>query len=129
MPEAGGDVARFSFEDICEKPLAAADYLKIAEAFRTVILSRVPVLDASRRNEARRLINLIDTLYDNHVRLVVSAEAEPDRLWQDDDDSVEGSQFARTASRLIEMRSDAYWNAAPHAHAEMKKARAVRSGP
>src|SRR5690606_8516194 len=81
VPEAAGDVARFSFRDLCEIPLGAADYLRISETFGTVIISDVPTLDASRRNEARRLINLIDTLYDNRIRLVVSAEAEPAMLW------------------------------------------------
>ena len=75
------------------------------------------------RNEAKRLINLIDTFYDNRVRLIVSAEAEPDDLWQGSG-GAESFEFARTASRLIEMRSDAYWEAAT-ANAEMKKARAV----
>jgi cell division protein ZapE len=129
VPEASGNVARFTFEGLCRKPLGAADYLRIAETFGTIILSGVPVLDTSRRNEARRLINLIDALYDNRVRLIVSADAEPGRLWRGEDGSVESLQFARTASRLIEMRSDAYWNAAAQVHAEMKKARAVRSGP
>jgi cell division protein ZapE len=128
VPEACGEVARFAFEDLSARPLGAADYLKIAEAFRTIILADVPMLDASRRNEARRLINLIDTLYDNRVRLIVSAETEPALLWRGGE-GVESVQFARTASRLVEMRSDAYWQSASIAPAEMKKARAVRSGP
>jgi cell division protein ZapE len=128
VPEASDDVARFAFDDLCARPLGAADYLKIAHTFRTIILADIPRLDASKRNEARRLINLVDTLYDNRVRLIVSAATEPDLLWQGDG-GVESVQFARTASRLVEMRSDAYWHAAPLAHAETKKARASRSGP
>lgn len=108
--EAAAGVARFTFEELCARPLGAGDYLKIAEAFHTLILSDVPVLQPERRNEAKRLINLIDTLYDRHVRLVVSAAAEPDALWQGRD-GAEAFEFARTASRLIEMRSDAYWDA------------------
>ena len=111
VPEAANGVARFSFDDLCSRPLGAGDYLKIAETFHTIILSDVPVLAAERRNEAKRLIALIDTLYDRHARLVVSAEAEPDDLWQGRK-GAEAFEFARTASRLIEMRSDAYWNAA-----------------
>lgn len=108
VPEAAGGVARFSFADLCARPLGAGDYLKIAEKYHTVILSDVPVLGPEARNQAKRLINLIDTLYDKGVRLIVSAEAEPDALLALAD-GVEHAEFARTASRLIEMRSDAYW--------------------
>ncbi len=59
------------------------------------------------------MINLIDTMYDRGVRLIVSAEAEPHALWQGDD-GFEAFEFQRTASRLIEMRSDAYWQEATH---------------
>ena len=82
VPEAGDGVARFSFADLCEKPLGAGDYLTIADAFHTIVLADVPVLGPARRNEAKRLINLIDTLYDRRIRLVVSAEAEPVDLWR-----------------------------------------------
>ncbi|HWT30261.1 MAG TPA: cell division protein ZapE [Propylenella sp.] len=110
IPEAADGVARFTFRDLCERPLGAGDYLKIAAAFHTIIISGIPVLGPARRNEAKRLINLIDTIYDNHVRLIVSAEAEPDELWRGQE-GVEALEFARTASRLVEMRSDAYWAA------------------
>jgi cell division protein ZapE len=123
VPEAAGGVARFSFQDLCARPLAAGDYLKLAATFSTIILAGVPVLGPSSRNEAKRFINLIDTLYDNHVRLIVSAEAEPQRLWQSRE-GVEGFEFARTASRLIEMRSDAYWESASRPAPETKAARA-----
>jgi cell division protein ZapE len=127
VPRAAGGVARFSFDDLCGRPLAAADYLKIAAAFHTVLVDDVPVLDASRRNEAKRLILLIDTLYDKRVRLIVSAAAEPDRLWLGSD-RVESREFARTASRLFEMRSGAYWREAGLSAAEKKTARAVQPG-
>jgi cell division protein ZapE len=111
VPEAADGVARFSFDDLCAQPLGAGDYLRIADTFHTIILADVPVLAPTRRNEVKRLINLIDTLYDRHVRLIVSAEAEPDELWHGGD-GAESFEFARTASRLMEMRSDAYWDAA-----------------
>ena len=111
VPEAAGGVARFAFADLCARPLGAGDYLKIAEAFHTMILDGVPLLGPATRNEAKRFINLIDTLYDTQLRLVVSAEAEPDELWQGTT-GAESFEFARTASRLVEMRSDAYWEAA-----------------
>ncbi len=107
VPDQAGGVARFSFELLCRRPLGAADYLKIARAYHTIILSGVPVMDDGQRNEARRFINLIDTLYDNRTKLVVSADAEPDRLWRGRGGHEELA-FARTASRLIEMRSDGF---------------------
>ncbi len=110
VPDQAGGVARFTFDGLCRRPLAAADYLKIACAYHTIILADVPVMDDSQRNEARRFINLIDTLYDNRTKLVVSAAAEPHRLWRGRD-GYESLAFARTASRLIEMRSDAFLGA------------------
>jgi cell division protein ZapE len=112
VPRAAHGVARFSFADLCAQPLAAADYLKIAHEFHTIILDRIPVMDFARRNEARRLIMLIDTLYDQRVKLVASAESEPDALYRADE-GFEAQEFKRTASRLIEMRSDSYL-AQPH---------------
>jgi cell division protein ZapE len=105
VPAASMGVARFSFDDLCEKPLGAADYLEIARAFHTVVIERVPVLTADRRNAARRLIHLIDTLYDCRISLIVSADAEPDQLYMEGDGA---ALFERTASRLIEMRSEDY---------------------
>ena len=110
VPDAVDGVARFSFDDLCARPLGAGDYLRVAAAFHTLIVAGIPVLGLGMRNEARRLINLVDTLYDNRIRLIVSAAAEPLALWTGD--GSEGLDFARTASRLIEMRSDEYWNAA-----------------
>jgi cell division protein ZapE len=112
IPRATMGVAWFSFEDLCQQPLAAADYLKIAREYHTVLLERVVVMDYERRNEAKRFIILIDTFYDNAVKLIASAEAEPDALYRADV-GFEASEFKRTASRLIEMRSEAYL-ALPH---------------
>ena len=128
VPEAADGVARFSFADLCQRPLGAGDYLKLADTFATIILSDVPVLTPVERNEAKRLINLIDTLYDRRIRLVVSAAAEPDALWRGEG-GAESFEFARTASRLIEMRSDAYWEAAAKARTEIEKARAFPPRP
>jgi cell division protein ZapE len=105
VPLASMGVARFGFADLCEKPLGAVDYLHIAHAFHTVIVECIPVLTPARRNEARRLIHLIDTLYDNRNSLIASAEAEPDHLYPHGDGA---DLFERTASRLMEMRSEAY---------------------
>lgn len=105
IPQAAMGVARLGFGDLCEKPLGALDYLHIARAFHTLLLEHIPVLGPQRRNEARRFINLIDTLYDHRVCLVATADAEPDRLYLRGDGA---DLFERTASRLMEMRSEAY---------------------
>ena len=117
VPRAFMGVARFSFNDLCEAPLAAADYLRIAREYHTVILDRVPVMTYDRRNAAKRFIILIDTLYDQNVKLIASAAAEGDALYRADQ-GFEAAEFKRTASRLVEMRSQAYL-ARPHgaAHA------------
>jgi cell division protein ZapE len=112
IPVASMGVARFAFRELCEQPLAAADYLKLAHEFHTLVLDHIPVMDYNRRDAAKRFIILVDTLYDNAVKLVASAEAEPDALYR----AIEGfeaQEFKRTASRLIEMRSQAYL-ARPH---------------
>jgi cell division protein ZapE len=107
VPKAAMGVARFSFDDLCAQPLAAADYLKIAHEFHTIVLDRIPVMDYNRRNEAKRFIILIDTLYDHAVKLLASAQAQPDELYSGTD-GYEALEFKRTASRLIEMRSQSY---------------------
>lgn len=105
VPAAANGVARFDFADLCERPLGSIDYLAIAHHFHTVIIDAIPVMNAARRNEARRFINLIDTLYDTGTCLIASAEAEPDALYVRGDGA---DLFSRTASRLTEMRSEAY---------------------
>jgi cell division protein ZapE len=118
VPRAAMGVARFTFQDLCEAPLAAADYLRIAHEYHTVVLDHIPVMNFDTRNAAKRFIILIDTLYDINVKLIASAAAEPDALYQADE-GFEVQEFKRTASRLIEMRSQAYLarpHGAPHAH-------------
>ena len=114
-------VARFTFRDLCEEPLAAVDYLRIAHEYHTVILDRIPVLTFARRDAAKRLIILIDTLYDLNVKLIASAEAEPEALYRAYQ-GFEAQEFKRTASRLIEMRSQAYLKR-PHGSARNFPAR------
>jgi cell division protein ZapE len=102
-------VAWFSFEELCARPLGAADYLAIAEAYHTVLLSGIPCLGPEKRNEAKRFVTLIDALYDNRTKLVCTAEAWPGELYPSGDGSFE---FERTASRLIEMQAHDYFEPA-----------------
>jgi len=110
-------VARFTFEELCERPMGAADYLEIAERFHTVFVEHVPKLTPSMREQAARFRILIDTLYEAKTKLLVTADAEPDRLYPEGDQNFE---FERTVSRLMEMRSADYL-AAPRRDAEWRR--------
>ena len=114
VPCSAHGVARFSFAEICERPLAASDYLRLARDYHTIIIDRIPVMNYAERNAAKRFITLIDTLYDNRVKLMASAEAIPVALYVATEGN-EASEFKRTSSRLIEMSSESYL-ALPHGH-------------
>ena len=105
VPRAAGDAARFTFAELCDAPLGARDYLALAARFDTFFVDHVPVLDQTRRNPTKRFILLIDTLYDGRKRLFMSAAAPPDDLYAGRPGVVEAFEFARTASRLVEMQS------------------------
>jgi cell division protein ZapE len=105
VPLAAEGVARFDFSVLCGTALGAGDYLAIATHFHTLILDAVPRLSPANYDEARRFITLIDALYDHRVKLVASADAVPDQLYE----RGEGAKaFQRTASRLEEMQSQDY---------------------
>ena len=114
VPCSADGVARFSFADLCEKPLAASDYLRLAHDYHTIMVDRIPVMDYGERNAAKRFITLIDTLYDNAVKLMASAAADPLVLYLATEGH-EANEFKRTSSRLIEMSSESYL-ALPHGH-------------
>jgi len=103
-----GDIACFTFSELCEKPLGPADYLAIAERFDTVILTGIPQLSAEKRNEAKRFVTLVDALYEKGVRLICTAAVPPDQIYHSGDGSFE---FHRTVSRLMEMQSARYLQA------------------
>lgn len=105
VPVAAKGVARFGFSQLCERPLGAEDYLAIAKRYHTVFLENVPRLGYDRRNEAKRLMTLVDVLYDQHRNLVMTAEDQPDRLYIGTDHAFE---FQRTVSRLLEMQTPEY---------------------
>jgi cell division protein ZapE len=114
VPCSSHGVARFSFADICEKPLAASDYLRLAHDYHTIMIDRIPAMEYADRNAAKRFITLIDTLYDNAVKLMASAETDPLSLYAATEGH-EANEFKRTSSRLIEMSSESYL-ALPHGH-------------
>ena len=102
IPAAADGAGRASFAELCGRPLGAADYLAIAAAFPTFFLDHVPTLSLERHNEAKRFVTLIDAFYEAKTRLFMSAAALPDDLYPEGEGAFE---FARTASRLAEMRS------------------------
>jgi cell division protein ZapE len=112
VPAAALGAARFPFMDLCVRPLGSADFLKLAHEYHTLVIDRIPVMRFAQRNEAKRFILLIDTLYDNAVKLIASADASPHELYVADE-GLELFEFQRTVSRLIEMGSQSYL-ALPH---------------
>ncbi|MCC3303635.1 cell division protein ZapE [Sneathiella sp. HT1-7] len=98
-------VARLTFEELCARPLGASDYLTLTEHVHTLLLENVPQLSADRRNESKRFVTLVDILYEAGSNLVISAEVAAEDLYPEGDGKFE---FARTVSRLMEMRSEDY---------------------
>ena len=115
VSQAIAGVARFDFDALCRRPLSAGDYVALASRFETIFLDRIPTLGDNERDAAKRFINFIDAAYDARVKLVASAAAEPDAIAPTLTGN-EAFEFARTASRLIEMRSREYL-AQAHIHA------------
>ncbi|MDP8914483.1 MAG: cell division protein ZapE [Pseudomonadota bacterium] len=105
VPKSLKGVAVFSFKRLCGEARGAPDYLAIARRYHTVILVGIPQLGPERRNEAARFVTLIDALYEHKVKLLAAADAQPNGLYKSGDGAFE---FERTASRLIEMQSEAY---------------------
>ena len=110
IPLAAGKVARFDFAALCGQPLGPGDYLALAVHYDVLVLDGVPKLGPDNYDQARRFITLIDSLYDHRVKLVASADAPPDQLYE----RGEGAKaFERTASRLEEMQGQE-WLALQH---------------
>ncbi|WP_160121725.1 cell division protein ZapE [Rhodovarius lipocyclicus] len=105
LPEAARGVARASFEDLCGKPLGPADYLAVATHVHTLVMDDIPRLNPDNFDRARRFITLIDALYEHRCKLVASAAATPDQLYEYGQNA---AMFERTASRLMEMQSQEY---------------------
>jgi cell division protein ZapE len=105
LDRTGSGAARADFDTLCDRALGAADYLAVAETFHTLMLENVPRMGRDMRNQAKRFVALVDALYETRTKLIMSAEAEPGELYVEGDGSFE---FERTASRLVEMRSEDY---------------------
>lgn len=105
VPRAAKTVAAFTFAELCEQPKSALDYLELVKRFKVVIVEQIPRLDDMKRDAVTRFITLIDTLYDNHAMVAISAAAPPDQLYTGTDLA---QVFERTVSRLMEMQSRAY---------------------
>ena len=100
-----GGLVWFDFQALCEGPRSYADYVDLAKRFHTVFLGRIPRMSAKTADAARRFTWLVDVFYDDRVKLVMSAEALPEDLFTEGDNSAE---FQRTVSRLHEMQSSDY---------------------
>ena len=105
VPKSLKGVAVFSFKRLCANPLGASDYLAVARTYHTVFVVGIPVMGPEERNEAARFVTLVDALYENNVKLLACADAEPEELYRSGDGRFE---FERTASRLREMQSADY---------------------
>ncbi len=103
--QRGDGVIWFDFAELCQRPRSTLDFIEIARAFNTVLLSNVPVMTADTPDAARRFINLVDEFYDRSVKLLISAEAPIDDLYTGQRLAFE---FERTRSRLTEMQSHEY---------------------
>jgi cell division protein ZapE len=108
VPRQGRGCARFDFTELFEAPLGAADYLELTRHYNTFVVEGIPVMEPADRNEARRFITFVDTLYDSRTGLAISADAEPFCLYRRGDGAAD---FERTSSRLMEMRTEAYFSA------------------
>ena len=100
IPQVAAGIAKIDFDDLCNKPLAASDYIEIGQRYKGIIIENIPVLDDKSRNETRRFIWLVDALYDKNCFLIANAEVKYKDLYQGEQWNFE---FQRTISRITEM--------------------------
>jgi len=103
--QLAGSVVWFDFATLCGGPRSQNDYLELASRFHAVILSAVPIMGPRNASEARRFTWLIDVFYDHKVKLIMSAEGEPEELYTT---GAMSNEFHRTVSRILEMQSKEY---------------------
>ena len=104
LPRYSNGIARADFSELFQVALGPSDYLKIAEAAKILMIDNIPIMNRSFNNEAKRFVTLVDAFYEAGKRLICSAAAQPEQLYQDGAGAL---AFARTASRLIAMPSSA----------------------
>ena len=109
VPQMGAGVARFRFEQLCNRPLGPGDFIAIAARFHTLVIDDIPALGPEKRDQAKRFATLIDSMYEHKTNLVASYEVAPEELYPAGDYSFE---FERTVSRLTEMKTEAFWGLA-----------------
>jgi cell division protein ZapE len=100
IPKAAAGIAFIDFKDLCEKNLAARDYIEVGLRYRGLIINNIPLLNDEKRNESRRFIWLIDALYEAKCFIICNAEEKIDKIYEGSDWKFE---FDRTKSRLIEL--------------------------
>jgi len=105
IPLALNGAGRADFAQLCEVPFGPSDFLMIAQALSVLFVDNIPILGRAKNNEAKRFVTLVDALYEAETRLICSAAAEPDGLYEEGAGAFE---FERTASRLVEMRSGSW---------------------
>ena len=103
--QLAGSVVWFDFATLCGGPRSQNDYLELASRFHAVILSAVPIMGPRNASEARRFTWLIDVFYDHKVKLIMSAEGEPEELYTT---GAMSNEIHRTVSRILEMQSKEY---------------------
>lgn len=103
--KAHGDILFTSFDELCNRALGAVDYLEIANEFSTILIEKIPVLSIDIRDQVRRFVTLVDTLYEKRVKLICTT-AEPIEQFGFNDRDFD---FKRTCSRLIEMQTEKYF--------------------
>ncbi|MEM7017746.1 MAG: cell division protein ZapE, partial [Pseudomonadota bacterium] len=101
----GDGIVWFDFEVICNSPRSVSDYIELAKCYNTVLISDVPVMSETSEDAALRFVQLVDEFYDRNVKLILSAEAYSDGLYQG---KKHAFAFERTHSRLEEMQSHEY---------------------
>lgn len=95
IPESAGRVARFSFDDLCGKPLSAADYIEVTREFETIFVTDIPSMDLGQKDKARRFITFIDACYESRTKVFMSSEVPITRIFSGESTSTEISDHQR----------------------------------
>lgn len=105
VPQYEGSIARFGYKDIIQKNYAAADFIELCKVFSTIMIDDIPALSPEQRDEAKRLMTLIDTMYEYKINLIASAAVSPEKIYSE---GTLAFEFQRTVSRIMEMMTNEY---------------------